>query len=164
MSLDNERENATFEVEEMTYILDGGKNQSLKRRWIYEAHEGISNYVHSETPRESQIAHAISHFMNVHMPHFEKQYIPKGMDMQFMSDARMTSSPLTINFGVFSSTMRNQGSDEQNTWWLEKARIGKLIGCYAQTELSHGSNVRGLQTTAHFDHETDEWILVSCLF
>src|ERR1041384_1948277 len=26
-----------------------------------------------------------------------------------------------------------------------------IIGCYAQTELGHGSNVRGLETTARWD-------------
>lgn len=26
-----------------------------------------------------------------------------------------------------------------------------IIGCYAQTELGHGSNVRGLETTAKWD-------------
>jgi acyl-CoA oxidase len=32
--------------------------------------------------------------------------------------------------------------------WLTKANDYKIIGCYAQTELGHGSNVRGLETTA----------------
>ena len=36
---------------------------------------------------------------------------------------------------------------------------GKLIGCYAQTELGHGSNVRGISTQATFDAKTEEWVL-----
>jgi len=35
----------------------------------------------------------------------------------------------------------------------------KIIGCYAQTELGHGSNVAGLLTTAKLDQATDEWII-----
>lgn len=34
-----------------------------------------------------------------------------------------------------------------------------MIGCYAQTELGHGSNVQKLETTAVFDPETDEFVL-----
>ena len=33
------------------------------------------------------------------------------------------------------------------------------MGCYAQTELGHGSDVSGLQTTATFDQATDEFII-----
>ena len=36
-----------------------------------------------------------------------------------------------------------------------------MIGCYAQTELGHGSNVAGLETTATFDKERDEFVIHS---
>jgi acyl-CoA oxidase len=34
-----------------------------------------------------------------------------------------------------------------------------MIGCYAQTELGHGSNVAGLETTATLDMNTDEFVI-----
>ena len=45
-------------------------------------------------------------------------------------------------------TLREQGTPEQHKLFLEKAENYEYIGCYAQTELGHGSNVRGLETTA----------------
>ena len=33
--------------------------------------------------------------------------------------------------------------------------LNKVLGCYAQTEIGHGSDVRGLQTTATFDPSQD---------
>jgi acyl-CoA oxidase len=35
------------------------------------------------------------------------------------------------------------------------------MGCYAQTELGHGSDVSGLETTAILDLTTDEFVINS---
>ncbi len=34
-----------------------------------------------------------------------------------------------------------------------------IMGCYAQTEIGHGSNVAGLETTATLDKTTDEVVI-----
>jgi len=36
-----------------------------------------------------------------------------------------------------------------------------MIGSYVQTEMGHGSNVAGLETTATFDKEKDQFIIHS---
>lgn len=58
-------------------------------------------------------------------------------------------------------TLMSMASDEQKLWWFMDALRFKIIGCYAQTELKHGSNVRGLSTTATYDKNTQEFILHS---
>ena len=44
-------------------------------------------------------------------------------------------------------------------WWLPKIYTFQIIGAYAQTELGHGSNVRGLETTATYDKSAQQFVL-----
>lgn len=50
-------------------------------------------------------------------------------------------------------------TDAQREKWLPKVRNLDILGCYAQTELGHGSNVAGLETTATFDKATNEFVV-----
>ena len=56
--------------------------------------------------------------------------------------------PYGLHDSMFLVTLEGQGTAEQQEKWLIPAKDYKIIGCYAQTELGHGSNVRGLETTA----------------
>ena len=50
---------------------------------------------------------------------------------------------------------------EQQTEWLPLAIPINITGTYAQTELGHGTNVGGLETTATYDKKTEEFIIHS---
>jgi acyl-CoA oxidase len=50
-------------------------------------------------------------------------------------------------------TIAGQGTPEQQEKFGKAAEAYKIIGCYAQTELGHGSNVRGLETTATWNSQ-----------
>lgn len=60
---------------------------------------------------------------------------------------------------MFSMSLQAMASDEQREYWIKKLNNFDIIGCYAQTELGHGSDVASLKTTAIFDHKNDEFVL-----
>jgi acyl-CoA oxidase len=78
-----------------------------------------------------------------------------------MTDNSMMSGSFINHYGLFLPTLLGQGSAEQQSWWVPRAITFRMIGVYAQTELGHGSNVRGLNTVAHYDKNTQEFILHS---
>jgi acyl-CoA oxidase len=59
------------------------------------------------------------------------------------------------------NTLQGQATAEQFAYWLRKGALALngLVGCFAMTELGHGSNVAGLETTATFDPASDEFII-----
>jgi len=60
---------------------------------------------------------------------------------------------------MFTNSVENLADDEQQREWMPLIRANKINGCYAQTEIGHGSNVAGLETTATFNKDTDEFVL-----
>ena len=60
---------------------------------------------------------------------------------------------------MFMLCIENMTTDEQKAYWHPLAKKMAIAGCYAQTELGHGSDVAGLETTATLDMKTDEFVI-----
>eukprot|EP00069_Balaena_mysticetus_P021762 bmy_13797T0 len=74
---------------------------------------------------------------------------------------RGQSGPLDLHLGMFLPTLLHQATEEQQERFFMPAWNLEIIGTYAQTEMGHGTHLRGLETTATYDPETQEFILNS---
>lgn len=73
----------------------------------------------------------------------------------------INDSPYGLHPAMFIPALKTLASDEQLAHWLPLAEGGNIVGIYCQTELGHGTFVRGLETTATFDVDNDEFIINS---
>ena len=81
----------------MTNILDGGEEETKKRRWIIGAGDiaasselfGAAKYDLPRDGPDGAIASAFEHFMRVHGPWLEQMYVPTGNETMYMSMGNM---------------------------------------------------------------------------
>ncbi|KAI8290479.1 Peroxisomal acyl-coenzyme A oxidase 1 [Colletotrichum sp. SAR11_57] len=66
-------------------------------------------------------------------------------------------SPFGLSPAMFVKMLQLMATPAQQARWLAPALAGRINGAYVQTELGHGTFVRGLETVAEFDPATDEF-------
>ncbi len=66
-----------------------------------------------------------------------------------------------VQFGLFGGALYGLGTEKHHKKYVESLAKAELLGNFAMTETGHGSNVRGLETTATYQPETDTIIVNS---
>ena len=81
--------------------------------------------------------------------------------LQVVSEFDMaTGARFGVHLGLYVDTLQNVGSKKHENL-RDMGYSLKHYGCFALTELGHGSNVSSIETTAHFDTSTREFIFNS---
>ncbi|XP_015254595.1 PREDICTED: peroxisomal acyl-coenzyme A oxidase 1 isoform X1 [Cyprinodon variegatus] len=160
-----ERQNAAFDVEKLTYILDGGPEKTKRRREIEslvfsdpDFNEEDPNFL-SRSERYDQAvrksAQMILKLREYGIADPEEIYYYKSC----VHPGR--PSPLDLHLAMFLPTLLNQATPAQMDRFFMPAWNLEIIGTYAQTEIGHGTHLRGLETTATYDPATQEFVLNS---
>jgi len=64
-----------------------------------------------------------------------------------------------VNFGLFGGSIYFLGTERHHREVLPKVASLELPGCFAMSELAHGSNVRDVETVAYYDEASGEFVV-----
>ncbi|KRT79485.1 hypothetical protein AMK59_7150, partial [Oryctes borbonicus] len=171
--LRREREKCSFDPTELTYLLDGGKEKTAERKEREkfflddpELQKMVpSDYLSHKEKYEEALRRACIVFKKVQELQAQgkagMQNFREVLGGQLGSAILRDGNPLGLHYVMFIPAIMGQGTIEQQAEWISKAWNLDIIGTYAQTELGHGTFIRGLETLATYDPKTEEFVLNS---
>ncbi|WAR16409.1 ACOX1-like protein [Mya arenaria] len=159
--LAKERKSASFDCEALTEVVYGGKENVRRKRYLQNI-VFQDKSMQSFPPwwnRDRETLYDVGIKKSIYMIKLIKQLNIKDLSDIFYIRGALVSHenfPLGIHESMFMPTIEKQGTPEQIEKYLTPARQFKIIGTYAQTEVGHGTFIRGLETMATYDPATEE--------
>ena len=153
-----------FEVDELARILDGSDKQMLdKMRTLLS--RPVFNYV--DTDNRMEYREKVFEWCKILADEglgaigYPQTYGGGGdMAKYFAVMEALSYHDLSmvikfgVQFGLFGMSIYFLGTEKHHQLYLKDIGTLKLPGCFAMTETGHGSNVRGIETTATYNHST----------
>ncbi|XP_055606296.1 probable peroxisomal acyl-coenzyme A oxidase 1 [Uranotaenia lowii] len=172
--LQNERNKCSFNKEEFTLWWVGGEDQLRQKRsrekfFISQPefqdevplHFASHKEVYEQSLRKATVIFTkVKKLLQDEGKYDAKNYV-YHLDTLLGDGFIKEGNPLRVHFSMFVPAIQGHGSPEQQSQWLKPAMDCQMVGSYAQTELGHGTFLRGLETTATFDERTDEIVINS---
>ena len=158
------RRNSSFPVRDLANLLNGNEKLTKRKEELHrliENNEGFSNERKYYLERKEEIQETHRKCYLFYRLTQENNIVTFSDDWWTLFFHMSDNSPLVLHFQMFTTVLLSQADEEQLSWWKEDALDMRILGCYAQTEIGHGSNIQGLETTATFVKENYEFLLHS---
>ncbi|PSN29864.1 putative peroxisomal acyl-coenzyme A oxidase 1 [Blattella germanica] len=174
--LKKERRKCSFNPLELTFLLDGGREKTRRRREIEnlffsdpELEDKVPlDFLSHKEKYEETIRKATYIYRKIKEGGLANKWLQlvslcfrDGALYSVLSTVMKDGNPFGLNMVMFIPAVLGQGTPEQREKWAMRAIKHNIIATYAQTELGHGTFIRGLETTATYDPHTKEFVLNS---
>lgn len=159
----------TFDIKAMTRILEGDQSALIRElkdlirqgTFIYEDKSNILTY--RQAVYQWCLILANKGFGSIAYPDAYGGCNDMSAYYTIMEILSYADLSLTIKYGVqfglFGGSIAALGTEKHHREYLNRIGTLQLPGCFAMTETGHGSNVKGLETTATYIHDTRSFII-----
>lgn len=157
-----ERAGGSFDVRAMTRLLDGGEEITrIKEEYValLEREPLMLDAGFYDRTREQaryRVMQKMKRFGELKPEDPLRSKIFN--DLVSLHDASF-STRMGVHYTLFIGALTGQATKELQEKYVPDARKLRVIGSFSMTEMGHGSAIRHFETTAHFDKQSDTFVI-----
>ncbi|MEP0368403.1 MAG: acyl-CoA dehydrogenase [Cyclobacteriaceae bacterium] len=159
----------TFDIEKLADLLDGTNKEILNKVKTILSDEEF-NYLETDNLEEyrEQVLTWCRHLaeQGFGAMAYPKEYGGEGsMEKYFAIMEGLSYHDLStvikfgVQFGLWGMSVYLLGTEKHHKKYIKSIGSLELPGCFAMTETGHGSNVKGIETTATYDHSNQTFVI-----